>query len=155
MEHHTSSRFAMPTAFLTFLCNSLARAQLRTLQAGKKQILFTLVRDYLVVFGGFSRDQSNSAYTFHLSNTHLGITKSIATGKWSLISHFTGSPPSPRHFHSAVVYQDSIFISGGFSQKQNRNDLWRLKLSIFDSLFKTKLGSGCKSFTVSKQYPGD
>ena len=43
-----------------------------------------------------------------------------------------GSPPSPRYHHSAVVYNDSMFVFGGYTgdtsaQLRNQNDLLEFK----------------------------
>jgi leucine-zipper-like transcriptional regulator 1 len=38
----------------------------------------------------------------------------LETGQWRPIAAVAGSPPSPRHSHAAVVYQDSMYIFGGY-----------------------------------------
>ena len=35
--------------------------------------------------------------------------------------------PRPRHFHSAVIYKESMYIFGGFTRKLNMNDVHRYR----------------------------
>lgn len=53
---------------------------------------------------------------------------------WSKIRFSSGSPPAPRYHHSAVVYNQSMFVFGGYtgelqsnSNLTNKNDLFEYK----------------------------
>ena len=54
----------------------------------------------------------------------------------SLVSPCAGTPPAPRYHHSAVVFQDSMFVFGGYtgdiysnSNLRNKNDLYEYKFT--------------------------
>lgn len=54
---------------------------------------------------------------------------------WSKIRFSSGAPPAPRYHHSAIVYNQSMFIFGGYtgelqsnSNLTNKNDLFEYKL---------------------------
>lgn len=59
------------------------------------------------VFGGFNgTSRVNDFYEFDFTDmTWKHIISNISNGS---------APPSPRHSHSAVVYQDSMFLFGGY-----------------------------------------
>lgn len=38
----------------------------------------------------------------------------VNTQTWNEVQHIAGDPPSPRHSHAAVVYNDSMFVFGGY-----------------------------------------
>ena len=66
----------------------------------------------LYVFGGF--DGSSKKNDFHGYN--------FETKSWSSVPVAAGFPPSARHSHCAVVYENSMFIFGGYDSCY-KNDL--------------------------------
>ena len=73
----------------------------------------------MVIFGGFvdsGRENDLWEYCF-------------TTGKWKEIEALTKEKPCKRSGHSAVVYQDKMYIFGGVDDEINRlNDLWEFDL---------------------------
>ncbi|KAH3756894.1 Tyrosine-protein kinase Src42A [Pelomyxa schiedti] len=67
----------------------------------------------MYIFGGYSNDciYLNDFYKFTFS-----------TAKWKKISSRGG--PSPRHSHSAVVWEDDMYIFGGIDCGQQNNDTY-------------------------------
>lgn len=70
---------------------------------------------HIYIFGGY--DGFNRVDDFH--------RYSIDSGRWSLqeVSN-PEAGPSPRHSHSAVVYNNQLYIFGGYDGHY-RNDLYR------------------------------
>jgi N-acetylneuraminic acid mutarotase len=67
--------------------------------------------NYLYIFGGFDGlARVNDLHAFDL-----------LAAEWHLIAPSTGSAPSPRHSHAAVVYRSSMFVFGGYDGSY-RND---------------------------------
>ena len=79
--------------------------------------------DKLVVFGG---KRSTSSY----SNTAIFDTKSLESG--CIIHNQTNNSPQPRYGHTAVVYNDSMIVYGGKSDKKVFSDLYVLNLKTFE-----------------------
>jgi leucine-zipper-like transcriptional regulator 1 len=85
--------------------------------------------DSLYIFGGFDGSaRVNDLHCYDLVNN-----------QWRNIQHENVAPPSPRHSHAAVVYQDSMFVFGGYDGSY-RSDLyeysfanrsWYLVCSLF------------------------
>ncbi|KDO24144.1 hypothetical protein SPRG_10571 [Saprolegnia parasitica CBS 223.65] len=72
----------------------------------------------LVIFGGWDgRDTLDDLYEYHLE-----------TGVWAVMKT-TGKSPPHRYRHTAVIYEDSMFVFGGVDKAHSRfNDLQRLDL---------------------------
>ena len=71
-------------------------------------------------FGGFSgrHDYYNDTWSFDIS-----------TRKWTELQ-CTGSIPSPRGCHTAVLVDDVMYVFGGYSRDEGiRDDLYALYLS--------------------------
>jgi len=46
--------------------------------------------------------------------------------QWHLINNGQSSEqPPPRHSHSSVVYDNSMYVYGGMTDLQDRADFWR------------------------------
>lgn len=72
-------------------------------------------KDSIFIFGGY--DGFNRVNDFFEYN--------IIQNSWQEVLHSgRGNPPSPRHSHSAVVYNDSMYIFGGYDGKY-KNDFFR------------------------------
>ena len=69
----------------------------------------------IFIFGGYDgTNKVNDFYEFNIDNT-----------TWSeVIYSGMGVPPSPRHSHTCVVYEDSMYVFGGFDGNY-RNDFHR------------------------------
>lgn len=72
----------------------------------------------MLVFGGFVHgERTNSLYKCNLT-----------TMQWE-IPHFSGTPPVGRSGHSAVVYNNAMYIFGGVEESTEAlNDTWKLDL---------------------------
>ncbi|XP_011304960.1 tip elongation aberrant protein 1 [Fopius arisanus] len=74
-------------------------------------------RGQMLVYGGYQdlRGSSSELWSFHFE-----------TESWHLLSSQSGdSGPAPRHKHSAVLHCDAMYIYGGMTDLQERNDCWR------------------------------
>jgi N-acetylneuraminic acid mutarotase len=74
----------------------------------------------LILFGGWDgRDTLNDLHSYDFEEQ-----------EWTQL-RATGAKPSHRYRHTAVIYQDSMFIFGGVDKEHSRfNDLQRLDLSM-------------------------
>ena len=69
-------------------------------------------------FGGFGdQDRYNDTWSFDIS-----------TRKWTELQ-CTGSIPSPRSGHAAVLVDDVMYVFGGFTDNTYLDDLFGLQLS--------------------------
>ncbi len=89
----------------------------------------------LFIFGGFDgSSRVNDMHAFHLE-----------TLQWRVSLPLSGTPPTPRHSHAAIVYDHSMYIFSGYDGSY-RNDFHR-----FDFLTSTwhqiSDASGAYSFT--------
>lgn len=77
-----------------------------------------IYRDSMYVFGGFEdfRGSSSQLWQFDLPNQ-----------RWELrnLSSISDCQPEPRHSHSAIVFDDSMYVYGGLSNLKPLGDLWR------------------------------
>lgn len=48
---------------------------------------------------------------------------------WSPVSS-RGEQPAPRHAHSAVLHDDAMWVYGGMTDLQERNDFWRFDTGV-------------------------
>lgn len=76
-------------------------------------------RGSMLIYGGYQdlRGSSSELWAFHFE-----------TESWHLLSNptkDTSSIPPPRHKHSAVLYDEQMWIFGGMTDLQERGDLWR------------------------------
>lgn len=72
----------------------------------------------MLIFGGFIHGaRSNNVFRFRL-DTHA----------WD-IPRISGTPPAERSGHSAIVYNNAMYIFAGISESTDSlNDLWKLDL---------------------------
>lgn len=86
----------------------------------RRSALTALVwKDKLYTFGGwngFSRTWYNDLYVFDFK-----------TKNWRSI-HPTGKPPMKRTSHAAVIYNNKMYIFGGFSGEEYLNDMFEFDL---------------------------
>lgn len=72
----------------------------------------------MYIYGGFEdfRGSSGQLWEFNL-----------ITQRWELknLSSTSACHPEPRHSHSAIVYNDNMYIYGGLSNLKPLSDLWR------------------------------
>lgn len=78
----------------------------------------SLSASQMIVFGGFAKgERTNEVYSLDLE-----------TLTWSQLCT-SGMSPEIRSSHSAVIFQDSLYILGGISDEGEKlNDFWRLGL---------------------------
>ena len=74
----------------------------------------------IFIFGGYDGfNRVNDFYEYNLdANTWQEVLSSGAGGP----------PPTPRHSHSAVIYEDSLYIFGGYDGHY-RKDFYRFNFS--------------------------
>ncbi|KAK0089840.1 hypothetical protein PV325_005147 [Microctonus aethiopoides] len=90
-------------------------------------------RGQMIIYGGYQdlRGSSPELWAFHFE-----------TESWHLLSTSEAGPP-PRHKHSAVLHCDSMYIYGGMTDLQERNDCWKWDVkSTTWCLLKSKPGPG-------------
>jgi len=95
---------------------------------GAKRSKQTLVSwgDGLYIFGGDNgKRMLNDFLVFH-----------IGEGSWARVV-YTGTPPAPRYHHSAVVFNNSMFIFGGYTGDINSNSNLHNKNDLFEYKFKS------------------
>jgi len=95
---------------------------------GAKRSKQTLVSwgDGLYIFGGDNgKRMLNDFLVFH-----------IGEGSWARVV-YTGAPPAPRYHHSAVVFNNSMFIFGGYTGDINSNSNLHNKNDLFEYKFKS------------------
>jgi leucine-zipper-like transcriptional regulator 1 len=87
-------------------------------------------KDSIFVFGGY--DGFNRVNDFFEYN--------ILQNSWQeVLCSGRSAPPSPRHSHSAVIYNDSLYIFGGYDGKY-KNDFFKFDFNknewseIFETL---------------------
>jgi N-acetylneuraminic acid mutarotase len=74
------------------------------------------------VFGGFSDDLlCNEVYKFDLD-----------TQKWLKVSKENPFGDFDLYYHSAIVYQNSMIVFGGFHDNQQKNDLYSFDLITYE-----------------------
>lgn len=116
-------------------------------------------RGQMLIYGGYQdlRGSSSELWSFHFGITSLCtsyITRSIIciatsnlfniteTESWHLLSS-SESGPAARHKHSAVLHGDAMYIYGGMTDLQERNDCWRWDVNSASwSMLKNKPGPG-------------
>lgn len=90
-------------------------------------------RGQMLIYGGYQdlRGSSPELWAFHFE-----------TESWHLLSS-SESGPAPRHKHSAVLHCDTMYIYGGMTDLQERNDCWRWDVKSATWCFlKSKPGPG-------------
>ena len=95
---------------------------------GTKRSKQTMVAwdDRLYVFGG---DNGRRMLNDFLVST-------VHDSSWARVV-FTGTPPAPRYHHSAVVFQNSMFVFGGYTGDINSNSNLRNSNELFEYKFTT------------------
>ncbi len=84
--------------------------------------IYDPVRDRMVVFGGWQQSGANFGDVWALSLA--------GTPAWTELAP-TGTPPSPRRYHSAIYdpVRDRMLVFGGYDNSYYYNDVWALSLS--------------------------
>ena len=91
---------------------------------GAKRSKHTMVAwdDRVYVFGGDNGKKMLNDF----------LVSHVRDSSWARVV-YTGQPPPPRYHHSAVVYQNSMFIFGGYtnsnSNLHNNNDLYEYRFT--------------------------
>lgn len=77
-----------------------------------------IYRSSMFIFGGYEDFRGSSAQLWQYD---------LLNQRWELanLSSTSACHPEPRHSHSAVVHQDSMYIYGGLSNLKPLCDLWR------------------------------
>ncbi|XP_063976000.1 uncharacterized protein LOC135161924 [Diachasmimorpha longicaudata] len=96
-------------------------------------------RGQMLVYGGYQdlRGSSSELWAFHFE-----------TESWHLLSSSSAcqpgeTGPAPRHKHSAVLHCDAMYIYGGMTDLQERNDCWRWDVNASSwYLLRSKPGPG-------------
>lgn len=72
----------------------------------------------MYIYGGFEDFRGSSGQLWEFN---------MLTQRWDLknLSSTSACHPEPRHSHSAIVYNDSMYIYGGLSNLKPLSDLWR------------------------------
>mmetsp|Transcript_19645 Transcript_19645/g.55240 ORF Transcript_19645/g.55240 Transcript_19645/m.55240 type:complete len:511 (+) Transcript_19645:290-1822(+) len=79
--------------------------------------------DSMYLFGGSTGSARNDLYSF-----------SFETDQWHEVRPVTGSGqkanvPCPRFCHTCDMYNNSLFVFGGYDGQQRLNDFWQFKLA--------------------------
>lgn len=91
-------------------------------------------RGQMLIYGGYQdlRGSSSELWSFHFE-----------TESWHLLSTTGETSPAPRHKHTSVLHCDSMYIYGGMTDLQERNDCWKWDINTCAwYLIKTKQGPG-------------
>lgn len=72
----------------------------------------------MYIYGGFEDFRGSSGQLWEFN---------MLTQRWDLknLSSTSACHPEPRHNHSAIVYNDSMYVYGGLSNLKPLSDLWR------------------------------
>ena len=85
--------------------------------------------DGLYFFGGYQRKQGtyfNDLFYFDLDKRAWNVVLTPQNESQEIDKK--RSPPSPRTDHSAVLYEGSMYIFGGYDGRARFNDLYKCKL---------------------------
>lgn len=75
-------------------------------------------------------------------NVFEDVNQISETESWHLLSS-SESGPAARHKHSAVLHCDAMYVYGGMTDLQERNDCWRWDVNTASwCLLKSKPGPG-------------
>ncbi|KAL0268994.1 UNVERIFIED_CONTAM: hypothetical protein PYX00_010748 [Menopon gallinae] len=109
-----------------------------TVPRGRRGHTALVYKGSMLIYGGYQdlRGSSNELWAFHFE-----------TESWHLLSPTCSSGaalrPSGRHKHSAVLHDDAMWIYGGMTDLQERNDFWRWDtMSKVWTNIKTKTNPG-------------
>ena len=80
-------------------------------------------KDSIYIFGG-SNDTTSELPSQNGLNDMISFN--ITEWEWRVITPQT-KPPAPRYNHTAVVYQNSMMVFGGFSNETNKNDVHQFR----------------------------
>jgi Kelch motif len=84
-----------------------------------------LFQDKMIVWGGY-KEAKEGGYTFTDVAVHI---LDLKTWQWSQVTP-KGTPPEPRSHHSVALFQDKLFIDGGFYDiYATRDDIHLLDLT--------------------------
>ncbi|XP_063875536.1 uncharacterized protein LOC135108443 isoform X2 [Scylla paramamosain] len=89
---------------------------------GRRAHTALMVGENMLVYGGYQDLRGSSAELWSFNTQEE---------TWSPVSS-RGEQPAPRHAHSAVLHDDAMWVYGGMTDLQERNDFWR-----FDTVGKT------------------
>ncbi|XP_037778566.1 uncharacterized protein LOC119575159 [Penaeus monodon] len=89
---------------------------------GRRGHTALMAGDSMIIYGGYQdlRGSSSEIWSFN-----------VVEETWSQISS-RGEQPAGRHAHSAVLYDNQMWVYGGMTDLQERNDFWR-----FDTVGRT------------------
>ena len=83
-------------------------------------------KDSIYIFGGCFSNDSTSELAGNGNGLNDMISFNITERVWKVVNPQT-RPPAPRYNHTAVVYENSMMIFGGFSNKSNKNDVHQFR----------------------------
>jgi len=77
--------------------------------------------DSMYLFGGSTGSARNDLYSFNLMTSQWQEIRPVSAQK--------GNVPCPRFCHSCEVYDNSLYVFGGYDGQQRLNDFWQFKLA--------------------------
>jgi len=77
--------------------------------------------DSMYLFGGSTGSARNDLYAFNLTTSQWHEVRPASSNK--------GNVPCPRFCHSCEVYDNSLYVFGGYDGQQRLNDFWQFKLA--------------------------
>ncbi|KAJ1527117.1 hypothetical protein ONE63_008652 [Megalurothrips usitatus] len=91
---------------------------------GRRGHTALVYRGSMLIYGGYRdlRGSSNELWAFHFETESWHIISSGRT-----VSKSDSIAP-PRHKHSAVIHDDTMWVYGGMTDLNERQDLWRIDL---------------------------
>mmetsp|Transcript_29585 Transcript_29585/g.62882 ORF Transcript_29585/g.62882 Transcript_29585/m.62882 type:complete len:512 (+) Transcript_29585:125-1660(+) len=77
----------------------------------------------MYLFGGSTGSARNDLYAFSFETDQWSEVRPISSGSGK------ASVPCPRFCHTCDVYNNSLFVFGGYDGQQRLNDFWQFKLA--------------------------
>eukprot|EP01060_Flectonema_neradi_P007237 TRINITY_DN15023_c0_g2_i1.p1 TRINITY_DN15023_c0_g2~~TRINITY_DN15023_c0_g2_i1.p1 ORF type:complete len:530 (+),score=64.92 TRINITY_DN15023_c0_g2_i1:86-1591(+) len=93
---------------------------------------FCTVGRNAVIFGGWTDEIPHSHVPNLMNDVHVLVTDEdcLSNTKW-ITPVVSGSPPSPRNTHAAVIIGGGMYVFGGWDRRNCYNDLTVLEISSF------------------------
>ena len=86
---------------------------------GRRGHTAVVFQDSMYIYGGYQdlRGSTSELWAFHFPSK-----------TWHLVSQGGAADCPPRHHHSAVLHDSSMWIFGGMSDLQETSDCWKFDL---------------------------
>ena len=97
---------------------------------GRRGHTAIVFQDSMYIYGGYQdlRGSTSDLWAFHFPSK-----------TWHLVSQGGAADCPPRHHHSAVLHDSSMWIFGGMSDLQETSDCWKFDLGNCVLYLKMKI----------------